>query len=176
MSFNSKLSSLFAMVFAFAAFSVAVSAQDAAKVGDKTDKMEHRGGGRHGGFGKGMRGGHGGMMGELRGINLTDAQKEQLRTIHEANKPDLAVMEQMKSLMEARRAGTLTDDQKQQMKTLREQQRAKHEQVRAQVLAILTPEQLQQVEAKRQEMQQRREERRQQRREGRTDAAKPTDN
>jgi Spy/CpxP family protein refolding chaperone len=78
--------------------------------------------------------------------------------------------------MEARRAGTLTDAQKHQMKTFREQQRAKHEQVRAQVLAILTPEQLQQVEAKRQERQQLREERRNLRREGKTDATKPTDN
>src|SRR5829696_1603481 len=145
MSFKSKLSSLFVMMFAFAAFSVAVSAQDATKDGDKSDKTEHRGG-RHGGFGKGMRGGPGGGMRELRGITLTDAQKEQLRTIHEANKPDQATMEEMKSFMEARRAGTLTDEQKERMKTLRDQSRVKHEQVEAQVLAILTPEQRAQVE------------------------------
>src|SRR6476661_7347700 len=132
MSLKSKLSSLFVMMFAFAAFSVAVSAQDATKDADKSDKMEHHGGGRHGGFGKGMRGGRG-MMGELRGIALTDAQKEQLRTIHEANKPDQATMEEMKSLMEARRSGTLTDAQKDRMKILHEQSRAKHEQVQSQV-------------------------------------------
>ena len=176
MSFKSKLSSLFVMVFAFAAFSVAVSAQDTTKDGDKSDKMEHRGGGRHGGFGKGMHGGpRGGFMRELRGITLTDAQKEQLRTIHEANKPDQATMEEMKSFMEARRAGTLTDAQKDRMKTLREQSRAKHAQVEAQVLAILTPEQRAQVETNRQQQKQRWEERRNQRREGKTDADKPTD-
>ena len=123
-----------------------------------------------------MRGGHGGMMGELRGIALTDAQKEQLRTIHEANKPDQATMEEMKSLMEARHAGTLTDAQKDRMKTLREQSRAKHEQIKAQVLAMLTPEQRAQVETNRQQRKQRWEERRNQRREGKSDAAKPTDN
>ena len=175
MSFKSKLTSLFVMVFAFAAFSVAVSAQDATKTGDKSEKMEHRGG-RHGGFGKGMRGGHGGMMRELRSITLTDAQKEQLRVIHEANEPDQATMEEMKSFMEARRAGTLTDAQKDRMKTLREQMSAKHEQVKAQVLAILTPEQRAQVETNREQMKQRREERRNQRRQGKTDAGKPTDN
>ena len=176
MSLKSKLSSLFVMMFAFAAFSVAVSAQDATKDGEKSDKMEHRGGGRHGGLGKGMRGGHGGMMGELRGITLTDAQKEQLRTIHEANKPDQATMDEMRSFGEARRAGTLTDAQKDRMKTLRQQMGAKHEQVKAQVLAILTPEQRAQVETNRQQRKQRWEERRNQRREGKTDAVKPTDN
>ena len=174
MSFKSKLSSLLVMMFAFAAFSVAVSAQDVTTSKDNADKSEHRGG-RHGGFGKGMRGGHGGMR-ELRGITLTDAQKEQLRTIHEANKPDQATMEEMRSFMEARRAGTLTDAQKDRMKTLREQARAKHEQVEAQVLAILTPEQRAQVETNRQQQKQRWEERRNQRREGKTDADKPTDN
>jgi Spy/CpxP family protein refolding chaperone len=64
------------------------------------------------------------------------------------------------------------------MKTLRQQSRAKREQVHAQVLAILTPEQRQQIEAKRQEMEQRRQERRTQRRENRNDGStdKPTDN
>ena len=178
MSFKSKLSSLFMMMFAFAAFSVAVSAQDATTTSkDSADKSEHHGGGHRGGFDGGRRGGpRGGMMGELRGITLTDAQKEQLRTIHEANKPDQATMEEMKSLMDARRDGTLTDAQKDRMKTLREQGRAKHEQIQAQVLAILTPEQRAQVETNRQQMKQRWEERRNERREGKTDADKPTDN
>ena len=181
MSFKSKLTSLLAMVFAFAAFSVAVSAQDSmapSKDGTgKSDKMGHRGA-RHGGFGKGMRAGRGGFMRELRGITLTDAQKQQLRSIHEANKPDQSTMEEMRSFGEARRAGTLTDAQKERMKTLREQARTKHEQVRLQVLAILTPEQRQQVETNRQQMKERREQFREKRREKRGDGAtdKPTDN
>ncbi len=177
MSFKTKISSLLAILFAFASFSVAVSAQNSpqtTKVEKETsEKMEHHGG-RHG-RGEGMRGDHdgAGFMRELRGINLTDAQKAQLRTIHEANKPDQATMAEMKSLMEARRSGSLTDAQKDRMKTLHRQARAHREQVQAQVLAILTPEQRQQVEAKRQEMKQRREERRENRKTG-TD--KPTDN
>ena len=179
MSFKTKISSMLAIVFAFASFSVAVSAQtspQSAKVdAEAAEKMEHHGG-RHGGRGEGMRGGHegAGFMRELRGINLTDAQKAQLRTIHEANKPDQATMAEMKSLMEAKRSGgTLTDDQKDRMKTLHQQARANREQVQAQVLAILTPEQRAQVETNRQQQKQRREERRENRK---TEKDKPTDN
>jgi len=170
------------MVFAVAVFSVAASAQDAASSSsdsdDKSVKTERRGYGRHGGMGKGKHGARGGgYMRGLRGANLTDAQKEQLRVIHAANRPDQATMEEMRTLKEAKRGGTLTADQKEKFKALRQQTRANHEQVRLQVLAILTPEQRQQIELKQQEMKQRREERRNQRRENRgTTTDTPTDN
>lgn len=174
MSFKSKLSSLFVMMFALAALSVSAAAQATAVPPASgtamDDKMEGRGG--HNGFGKGMRGG-GRYMRELRGVNLTDAQKEQLRTIFEANKPDQATMEEMRSLMEARRAGTATAEQTERMKTLKRQGRAKREQIQVQVFAILTPEQRQQVEKNREESKQRREERRKNKA---NDTDKPTDN
>ena len=93
----------------------------------------------------------------LRGIELTDAQKAQVKTIFETNKPDEATMQQMRSFRDARKnGGTLTDDQKAQMKAFRQQFRQKQEGVRQQILAILTPEQQQQLEARKAEMQKRR--------------------
>ena len=181
MALRSKFFTLFTLVFAVTAFSVFTSAQEttpAPKEGDKkVEKPERKGFGRHGGFGRmggkfgGRMGRMGGMHGEmgmrggmgmrgLHGITLTDAQKEQIKAIHEANKPSQETMDQMKAFMEARRAGTLTDAQKEQMKQFREARRTKMESVHAQVLAILTPEQKAQIETRKAEMRQRMEERR----------------
>ena len=178
MSLKAKISSLITMAFAVVAFTTFASAQDTAPNAQdgvqKTEKGDRKWGKR--GEGRGFKGGMhgrrgGGMMRGLRGIELTDAQKEQIRAIHEANKPDQAIREEMKSFMEARRAGTLTDAQKARMKELRGQQRVKMEAVHQQVLAILTPEQRQQLEARKAEMEKRREERKALRQQ-----AKPTDN
>jgi Spy/CpxP family protein refolding chaperone len=121
---------------------------------------------RHDGMGRGERGmrgdrrGPGGPGFELRGLNLTDAQKEQIKQIYEANKPSQALMDEMRTLHEAHRAGTLTVDQQARMKALRDEGRQKAESVHAQVLAVLTAEQKAQLEQRRQEMRQRMEERR----------------
>lgn len=183
MALRSKFFTLFTLVFAVTAFSVFTSAQEttpATKEGDKkVEKLERKGFGRHGGFGRmggkfggrmgrmggmhggmGMRGGPMGRMGGMLGITLTDAQKEQIKAIHEANKPSQETIDQMKAFMEARRAGTLTDAQKEQMKQFREARRTKMESVHAQVLAVLTPEQKAQIETRKAEMRQRMEERR----------------
>jgi Spy/CpxP family protein refolding chaperone len=129
----------------------------------KSGKFERRGGfGRHDGAGPGFRGGPEGMLREFRDLNLTDAQKQQIHSILESNKPDQASMDQMRTLGEARRNGTLTDDQKQQLKTLRQQQGEKMKSVHEQVMNVLTPEQKQQLEQKRQEMRQKWQQRQQQ--------------
>ena len=179
MSLKFKLTSVFAVAVAAAGFTVSASAQDAAPT--TKERIERHEKGERGGFRHGekrMRGGHrGGMMRGLHALNLSDAQKEQIRAIHEANRPDKSNMEEMRSLMEAKRAGTLTAEQKEQFRAFRQNARAKREQVHAQVLAILTPEQRQQLELKKQEMKQRREERRNQRRENRGGTTNtPTDN
>ncbi len=165
MSLKTKISSLITMVFAAVAFTTFAVAQDAKpSTQDGVQKQEkgQRGWGKRGegrrGF-KGMHGRGGRMMFGLRGIDLTDAQKEQIKALHEANKPDQATMEEMKSLMQARRAGTLTDDQKARMQSFRDQQKAKMEVLHQQVLSILTPEQRAQVEARKAEMEKRRAER-----------------
>jgi len=172
MSFKNKLFSALTMAFALFAFSTFVSAQETPKTdSDNTQKQEKREWrkGKRDGMGKGFRRGGrgGGFMRGLRGIELTDAQKEQIRTIMEANRPDQTSMEEFKTLHQAKRDGTITAEQKERLKTLRQQSFEKQQAVHNQVLAILTPEQRQQIEQRKAEMKQRREERRQQRKENR---------
>ncbi len=145
---------------------VAVSAsaqttEAAPKAEGKTyNKAEKRGGKR--GFGKGMRGGKFGRggFGGLRGVELSEEQKVTIKAIRDANRPNEAVREEMRSVMQARRGGTITPEQTQRAQQLREQAKQNHEIVRTQIEAVLTPEQRQQIETKRQEMGQRMEQRR----------------
>jgi Spy/CpxP family protein refolding chaperone len=144
----------------------------------KQDKFERRGQfGRRGD--EGMRRGPMGMMREFHDLNLTDAQKAQIKTILDTNKPSQAEMDQMKALRDARQSGTaLTDDQKAQLKANRQAQRTKMESVHQQILSVLTPEQKAQLDAKRQERQKNWQDRRQRGSDKPADkpAAKPTDN
>jgi Spy/CpxP family protein refolding chaperone len=180
MSLIKKLSSISALAVAFVVFGGYAAAQDTAAPSQdgvqKTEKQYKRGmkAGKRGG----MRGMHRGGFG-LHGIELTDAQKEQIKAIRMANKPSEAEMAEMKSIREARKAGgELTADQKAKMQAFRDARKAKMETVHAQILAILTPDQRTQLEAKKAEMQQRREEFRQKRQERKAarEAAKPTEN
>ena len=184
MSLKSKFSSAITLGFAVAALAVVGSAQDSTKVqddsGQKIERKHGRGG--HRGMGRGKGDGHGarGMRGGfgLRGIELTDAQKDQIRQIHEANKPNESLRAEFKAMREARRNGEqVTPEQREKFKAFRQEMRSKHEAVRAQILAILTPDQRQQLEARKAEREKRREEFRENRRErkGLRNTAKPTD-
>ena len=162
MSLKFKFMSIFASIVVLGSAAVVASAQDPvepkkdkAVKAEKADKQF----GKMRGFG---RRGHGKMRGAIgfRGIELTEAQKEQMKQIREANRPDPSVMEELKSFREARRAGNLTEDQKTRIKAIHDQMRAKSESVRQQVLNVLTPEQKQQIETRREEMRKRMEERR----------------
>ena len=169
MSLKSKFVSVFASAMVLGSVAVVASAQtEAPAVKDGTEKagkLDRKGFGRHGGFGKGMRGGD---RAGLRGIELTEAQKAQIKQIHEANRPDASVMEEMKAIRETRRSGgTITEDQKVRIQALRDQMQAKRASVHQQVLAVLTPEQRQQLERRKAEMQKKREEMRQLRQERR---------
>ena len=162
MSFSSKL---FTGALTLSAFAFAVSAQDQptkrpdAPRGERAMRGEHdRKGPRDERF---ARHGGPGAFG-LRGIDLTDAQKEQIRQIHEANKPSEALMTEMRTLHEAKRNGTITADQEARLKALAKEGRQKGESVHEQVLNVLTTEQKAQLEQRKQEMKQRMEQRRQQ--------------
>jgi Spy/CpxP family protein refolding chaperone len=167
MSLKNKLFSALTFAFAVFAFSTFAMAQETPKTdSDNTQKREWRKGGNRDGFGgKGFRRGGrgGGFMGELRGIELTDAQKQQIKTILDANRPDQAAMEEFRTLHDAKRNGTLTAEQQERLKTLKQQSMEKGQALHQQILAVLTPEQLQQVEKNKAEMKQRREERKQMR-------------
>jgi Spy/CpxP family protein refolding chaperone len=167
MSLKNKFFSALTMAFALAAFSTFAAAQETTKTdSDNTQKREWRKGKRDG-MGKGFRRGGGGMMRGLRDLNLTDAQKTQIRTIMEANRPDQTAFEEMRTLRQAKRDGSLTAEQQERLKTLRQQSKEKGQALQTQILAVLTPEQLQQLEAKKAEMKQKREERKQLRQQNR---------
>ena len=144
----------------------------------KQDKFERRGGGRRGGregFGGLRRGGPDGMLRMFHDLNLTDAQKAQIKTILDSNKPDQAQIDQMKAIRESRKTGTqLTAEQKEQLKASRQAQRAKMQSVHEQLLSVLTPEQKAQLDAKHKEMEQRFQNRKQFRRQDKPAGDKTT--
>ncbi len=173
MSLKYKFISLFASAMVLGSFAVSAYAQETTSPEknsvERAGKHDRKGFGRRGPHGKGP----GGMRG-LAGIELTEAQKVQIKQIHEANRPDPATMEEMKAIHEAKRAGTITDAQKARAEELRDQARTKGESVHQQVLAILTPEQRQQLETRKAEMRKKMEERRQQMRERRKEGKPQT--
>ena len=160
MSLKNKLFSILTIAVATVAFSVFTFAQDDKTTTTTPNAVEKPGrefgkreGGEHRGFGE-RRGGPG-EMGMLHGINLTDAQKTQIHSILEANKPDQASMEEVHTLAKAKRDGTITADQQARLKTLREQSFEKGKSIHEQIEAVLTPEQKAQIEQRKQEMKQR---------------------
>lgn len=176
MSYKQKLVSAVAAGFAVVSFSAFAAAQDnpANKSTETTtqEKREHRGGGsdfgKHGGEERGNhhRGGEREMRG-LRQLNLTDAQRQQIRQIMEPNrgKGDSAELQEMRELSRAKHDGTpLTDAQKERLRAFKQQKRQNMEETHRQILAILTDEQrarLEQLEErKRGEMKERRQMRR----------------
>jgi protein CpxP len=143
-------------------------------------KAWKRGGeGKREGFRRGGRGGGFGMRG-LRELNLTDAQKEQIRGILESKRANREAnqtqREELRQIVEAKRSGTITAEQEARLKTFREQRREAARQLHEQILAVLTPEQKAQLEQLKQERQKRREEFRQRRQQDRTTPQTSGDN
>jgi periplasmic protein CpxP/Spy len=173
MSLKSRFFTIFTAAAATAAFATFTVAQESTtspspeKKAEKRMKGEGKRMGGKGHFGKrgGMMGMRMGRMGGFAGIELTDAQKEQIKSIREANKPTGVHRDEMKTIAEARRAGTITDAQKERVKSIRQEMMAHRQNVQAQIMAVLTPEQKAQIEQRRTEMQQKRQEFRQNRQE-----------
>ncbi|HEX8736222.1 MAG TPA: Spy/CpxP family protein refolding chaperone [Pyrinomonadaceae bacterium] len=133
-------------------------------------KWEKRGDGerRGGRFGRGERRGGGFGLHGLRQLNLTDAQKEQIRTIMESKRGNREAnqtqREELRQIIEAKHSGTITAEQEARLKAFRSERREQMRQTHEQILAILTPEQKTQLEQMKQERQKRRQEFRQNRR------------
>ncbi len=177
MSFKRKFISTVGLALAVGTFSTFVAAQDSSTTNQtdstrKERKFERRAGGEGWRGGKGMRGGkHGSdrmMMGALRRLNLTDAQKAQVKTIFESNKPNQAQREEMRGLVQKKRDGSITEQEQARFKEIKTQMRASAEQTHNTVLAILTAEQRTQLDQMKQEMRQRREQRKEMRKDGQT--------
>lgn len=180
MSFIKKIASASVLALAMITLTTFVAAQDTSTTDKQTDKAQkERKFGRGDGFGKGMHGGRRGGFG-MRGLNkldLTDAQKEQIRGIMEAartaNEP---LRQEMRTLMEKRRnGGELTESDTARIKELRAQMKQSMEQNHSTILGILTPEQRQKLEQMKQDMQKRREEFRQRRQENKPTSLEKND-
>ena len=80
----------------------------------------------------------------LRQLNLTDAQKQQARTIMQSNRTNTntkAAREELAKLRSQRREGTLTPEGMARAKELHKQFKESRQGVRNQLAGILTPEQ-----------------------------------
>jgi Spy/CpxP family protein refolding chaperone len=175
MSFNRKLITAATSALAVVAFTTFASAQDTNtnQENNSTQKQEMREGRGGRGFGRrggdrGMRGGrHGGdkmMLRALGQLNLSDAQKEQIRGISETFKTSTQTQrEELRSLGMKKRDGIITTDEQARFKEIRTQIKASGEQMRNQVLAVLTAEQRTRLEQMKEEMKRRKMERRQNR-------------
>jgi periplasmic protein CpxP/Spy len=150
-----------------AIFTISAFAQTATPQQNGTQGEGRRG--HEGRMGRqGERGGEGGMRGHdmarraLHRLNLTDAQRGQLREIEARYGQSFKAQHQeLRQLMEVRRSGgTLTPEQQQRAEQLRTEARANGERMHAEILALLTNEQRDQLKQMREEGEARRKERR----------------
>ena len=117
---------------------------------------------------------HGKMRGEgLRGINLTDAQKEQFKALREGNRPSPALHDELKAIHDAKKAGTITEAQKARVKTIRDEMQASRKAAHASIQNILTAEQKAEIEKRKSEMKTRHQEMRKNRGTKPVDTIKP---
>jgi periplasmic protein CpxP/Spy len=108
---------------------------------------------------KEMRG-HGGMGRLMRELNLSDTQREQIRTITQRRIEGLRPQrEELFRLQEKRIAGTFTAEDEARARALREEMHASMESVRTETEGILTAEQKARLEQLKQEREAKREER-----------------
>jgi Spy/CpxP family protein refolding chaperone len=169
MSLKQKFVSGIALAFAVGAFSTLATAQETTTTAPDDSMRNQEKFERRGGYGKGMRGGkHGGgdrmMMRSLEKLNLTDAQKAQVKTAFEnhrtQNQPQ---MEEMRGLGMKKRDGVITADEQTRFTELKTQMKASKEQLHNSILAILTAEQRTQLDQMKEEMRQKKMERRENR-------------
>jgi Spy/CpxP family protein refolding chaperone len=157
------------------AASFVVSAQQTTDTPQSKGAAQAEGQGRRmgrmrGGMRRGMRK-HGRGMRALGQLNLSDAQKERMRSIHEgARQGTQAKREELRQIfMTKRQGGQLTPEQEARAKQLRGELREARQRTHNEALGVLTPEQRAQLDKMKQEHKARREEmrkRRQQMREG----------
>jgi protein CpxP len=181
MSIKRKFFSVITLAVAMFAFSTFISAQDSSKSDAPTPPVKE---GKYGkrGFGEGRRGGdrgmHGGnIMRSLRGIELTDAQKTQIKSLMETNKTTFQPQrEEMRSLMMKKRDGSISESEKGRFDQLKNEMKASAQQMEISIMALLTPEQTAKVTQMKAEREQKMQERKQQRQERKQQGDTPKDN
>ncbi|CAN5686524.1 hypothetical protein BH24ACI2_BH24ACI2_09640 [soil metagenome] len=187
MSFKQKFISAVTLAFAFVAFTTFVSAQDTSTTqqqdsANKQEKRERKEFGRRGGerlFDKEGRGGkhHGGKMRGLEQLNLTDAQKTQIKGLMESSRTaNQGAFQEIRDLKMKKRDGIITTEEQTRMQQLKTQLKASAEQTHSSILAVLTPEQRTQLEQIKEQHKQQREKRREMRQNGQTPPEQQKDN
>lgn len=189
MSLKRRFFTFITMALAVVAFSTFAAAQETTDKPEAPQAKERHREGRGHGFAqnrdgdhgrRGMRGMHGGrgMMRGLHGIDLTENQQMQIKSMMEGHRAgNQQQHEEMRSLMIKKRDGLITESESAQLEKLKNDMRASGDQLRHSILALLTPEQnqkFQQMKAEREQRMQERRERREERRQQRDQ--KPTDN
>jgi Spy/CpxP family protein refolding chaperone len=142
-----SLSTALVALVAFGSMSYAQdNSQDNTQNKSKVERREKRG------FGEGHK-----MRGAER-LNLSEAQRQQLRALAESSKSSTeAQRQELRQIMSQRRDGAaLSAEQETRAKQLHEQLKAVREKQHADFLAILTPEQRTQIESFRSEGKERR--------------------
>ena len=123
----------------------AAAAQSRPNARPDTTQRDHRWDGEHGG----RRGGPGGML--LKGINLTDAQKDRLKAIRKEQEPEMKKTREqfgavMKEAREARERGD-TASARAKMEQVRGQMERQRDQQIATLRTILNADQQKQLDA-----------------------------
>lgn len=160
-----KIKTILLSSFAVIALSSISFAQEVKTTENQQDSVKKERGLGKRGDGKlgGKRHGHRGKEMAMRGLhklNLTDAQKEQLKGLKERNKAQFAPQrEELKQLAVKKRNGIITADEENRFKDLREQMQANRKRIHDEMLTILTPEQKTQMEQMRTQMREKMQER-----------------
>ena len=160
--FLRKISSVILAVLALTA--VTYAQQKPASTPEKmgSDQEGPRAGRRHGRMGR-----HRGLAG-MRELNLTEEQRQQQRAIVQRQLGNTkAQREELFKLREKRFAGTMTPEDEARVQSVRREIRDSMQGIRAEMEAVLTPEQRARLEQLKSERRARRDERREHRRERR---------
>lgn len=97
-------------------------------------------------------------LGAMRGLNLTDAQKQQAQSIIRSNfESNKAVREELVQLLQKRRQGTLSEAEQARARELRKQLQESRKNARTQLAGLLTEEQKAKLEERRKNRRERRE-------------------
>lgn len=122
-------------MFAAAAMAQQTQPNSAPQPGRQKRHMKMGGGGMHG------------MDRAFRQLNLTDQQRQQIHSIMQTQfQSTQSQRQELRQLMEKRRAGTLTADETARLKELRQQLRQGERAAHTQLMAVLTPEQKTQLQ------------------------------
>lgn len=147
-------------------FSSFALAQDKPAVNQSQNPPMQQTNGNYGKKGNGKHAGHGSDKFLMRGVeqlNLSGAQKQQTDAVFEKYRTAFSSADrvEMRALAQKKRDGSIAPDEENRLKNIKRQFKTSSEQMRGEILAILTPEQKQQLQQAEAAMQNKADERRQ---------------